>query len=208
MNWLTGNYDPDKLYKDMQKNVDMINTDFQQNTGEQMFDANSQYNRGILGAMKQGTYDQMALNSNLAGRQAAMGNQFGANQRNMQANATAGEQLSKGFNQWMGQAGQLGSGLLGQAMQGQMQNQQIKQSWAEAAAQQKAQNAANIGGLWQGAIGGLLGSAGNFMQNRSNQNFMRDMFGGNAQKGNELMNILGGGSGGSGMSLPAGLPLG
>ena len=157
--WLTGNYDPQKVYDDMGKNVNEINTDFQQNTGEQMFNPNSAYNQRQLSSMRQGSMDQIAQQGMMNQRQSAAGQGFGANQRQQQFNAKAGDQLHQGFNQHMQQAANTGTGLLGQAMQGNMKNMDFQQSRASAYAQQGAQNASNVGGMWQGLLGAGLGGA-------------------------------------------------
>ena len=157
-NWLTGNISPDTIYKSMSKDVPMIDTSFQKETGQAMFDPNSQYNRGLFQDMRNNSMDQLALQNLLSQRQAAMGQGLGARQRQAAAGAQAGESLASGFTRLLGQQQGIGAGLLGQALQGDSQNQSIKQQWAAAAAQQKAQNAANVAGLWQGGLGMLGGS--------------------------------------------------
>ena len=154
--WLTGNVDPNSIGK-YYDGIEDIDTSFQQNTGEQMFNPNSQYNRTQLGSMRQGMYDQMAMQGNMTARQAAMGQKFGANQRQQASNAQAGNALYQGFNQHMGQAAGIGSGMLGQAMQGNMSNQNVALQRSGAMASQASQNAQNTAGLWQGMIGAGIG---------------------------------------------------
>jgi len=156
---LAGNIDPDKIYEDVSEGAELTNTDFQQNTGEQMFDPNSAYNQRQLSGMRQGTMDQMAMGGLMGQRMGAMGQNFGSNQRMQANNAQSGEQLHQGFNQHLQQAANTGTGLLGQAMQGKMANTQIQQGWRDAKANQRAQNASNTSGMFQGLLGAGLGGA-------------------------------------------------
>lgn len=157
--WLTGNRDPNEIYNSMKGGVELTDTSFQQKTGQQMFDPNSSYNQRQLGAMRQGTSDQMAMGGLLGQRSASAGQGFGGRQRMQADNAKFGNQLHQGFNQHMQQAANTGTGLLGQALQGQSANMQTQQGWADARSQQMAQNSANTGGMFQGLLGGLAGGA-------------------------------------------------
>jgi len=180
---LTGYMNPGDIGK-YYDDVDRIDTSFQQNTGQQMFDPNSQYNQRILQNMGNSLLDQMGMNYNMSQRQSAAGQGFGANQRLAQSNAGMGNQMWQGYNQHLGQAAQIGTGLLGQAMQGNEANQNLQLQQAGAMATQASQNKMGVANLWQGLLGAglggglnMLGSLGGSMVGADGNNWLKGLMG-------------------------------
>ena len=119
--------------------IDRIDTSWQNRTGREMFDPNSQYNQGMLNSMQGQNQTNMAQQNLESQRMASMGRGFGATQRQQAGAQRSNQALNNGFNQHMGQAASIGSGMLGQAMQGDMANQRLDQAGVNAYANMQGQ---------------------------------------------------------------------
>jgi hypothetical protein len=150
--------DPNDIYKTAM-NFDQVNTDFQKQIGQQMFNPNSAYNQRQLGGIQQQGMDQINNNWNMSNKLAAMGRGLGAQQRGNAFASQTGESMFKGFNGALGQNAQMGMGLLGQGLQGDSSNMQMQQAAAMAQANTMNQNSANR----MGFINSAMGLAGQFM---------------------------------------------
>ena len=176
--WLTGYVDPNDISDRMQEGVDLVDTDATKGLGMSMFDPNSQYNQRWRKSIQGESMDSMAMNSNLGSRQASMGLGLGNSAREKAYNASAYDNVQKKWLASMGQSGQMGVGLLGQGMQGDIANMGTQQQWATGAANQMSQNASNKSSMFQGLLGGAASLGNSWAMQNQNQDFMSGLFGG------------------------------
>ena len=136
--------------------VDKVNTGEYTGLGREFFDPNSARNRGMYNNLKNMGIDSVAQ-QHLGGMrmQAAGQNPFANEQYRGGLSQNLG-QTQNAYNQYMQNAYNIGSGLFGYALQGNMAN-------AQAENMARMQHSANKKDFWGGLLGNAVAAAPKFL---------------------------------------------
>ena len=137
------------------KTVD-VDVSQQQQLGNEFLDPNSQRNRGMYNTLRNMGIDSAAMQHLGGMRMQAAGQNPFANEQYRSSLSNNVQQTQGAYNQYLQNAYGIGSGLLGQALQGDMQNAAAK----NAARMQAGQNKTDF---WGGLLANAMQAAPTFL---------------------------------------------